>query len=172
MSYLFVEAEKQKSFNINNFKKSTTIFEQGDLISCLIHSWEPRRWPCSQAFTVFSNWGEITRTPGTRFIREGKLIRQRDEVTLRSLPVRDLELSTSCHDVLSCNQESGNFQMLQLDHQPRLQGLALSKMRGKGPGTRFLTHVTLLCLLRPFKSRSRKRATITLKGQINKVKLI
>ena len=76
MSYLFVEAEtgKQKSFNIKNFKKSTTIFEQGDLIACLIHSWEPRRWPYSQAFiiTVFNNWGVITRTPGTRFINEGK----------------------------------------------------------------------------------------------------
>lgn len=73
MSYLFVEAEKQKSFNIKNFKKSTTIFEQGDLIAYLIHSWEPRRWPYSQAFTVFSNWGVITRTPGTRLvIKEGK----------------------------------------------------------------------------------------------------
>ena len=33
MSYLFVEAEKQNSFNIKNFKKSTTIFEQDDLMS-------------------------------------------------------------------------------------------------------------------------------------------
>ena len=40
--------------------------------------------------------------------------------------------------------------MLQLDHQPRLQGLALSKMRGKGLGTRFLNHVIFIMLAPPF----------------------
>ena len=146
MSYLFVEEEKQKSLTLKISKNRPQFLNR--MTSCLIHSWEPRRWPYSQAFTVFSNWGVITRTPGRARIR------QRDEVTLQSLPVRDLELSTSCHDVLSCNQEIGNFKMLQLDHQPRLQGLALSKMRGKGAGTRFLKHVIFTILAPPFSGPS------------------